>query len=128
VEPRDFGRSLDGPTLKAAMDEFMGALSDFFSALLPGRGEALTQTWAAAKALNQIEKTILDIVSGKESIGSQELQELILGLSPFGNLESLHMEEIQSLKERVEQLGGKELTIDEVQSLFHSLGEQSTPS
>ena len=124
VDPRDFGRSLDGPTLKEAMEAFMGSLSDFFSALLPGRGEVLTQTWEAAKALNQIEKTIMDIASGKESIGSEDLQELILALSPFGNLENSPMEEIQSLRERVSQLGEEELTLDEVKSLFHSLDKQ----
>lgn len=120
IDPRDFGRSLDGETLRTAMDEFMGAMSDFFSALLPGRGEILKQAWETGKALNQIEKVIIGCASGKDSIDSEELQELILALSPFGNLENLPTEEIQNLKERLRQALDGELDPEEIDSLFHS--------
>lgn len=128
IEPRDFGRSLDGPTLREAMNEWMGALSDFFSALLPGRGKMLDQAWQTSKGMLKIEEALVDSILGNTSIDSEELQELILALLPFGNSENWHMEAIPRLKELTQQLEAGEITEEDLKSQFRSVLETLTPS
>lgn len=128
VTPRDFGRALDGETLREAMNQWMGALADFFSALLPGRGKMIEQAWQTSRGLLQIEERMVDMLLGNTSIDSEELQELTLALSPFGNSESWHMDAIPKLKELISQVQDGELEEEEMRSQFHSILETLTPS
>ncbi len=88
----------------------------------------MEHAWQTSKTLLEIEETLVGCILGNTSIDSEELQELTLGLLPFGNSENWRMEGIPRLKELMQQAQEGEITEDEARSQFHSMLETLTPS
>lgn len=72
ITPEQFGESLDGGCMKAAVDTFMEELMDFFILLAPAKGAAMKIIWDRSRAqAGEVEKVFAQI-AGSTSLDSPE--------------------------------------------------------
>lgn len=98
VSPEDFGKSLDGPSLRSGMDAFMEDLSDFLLPLMPEQSAVLSATWRAVNEGRQHKAQLVLEMLGKPFGESAELLASIPDLYAGGNLLPYSTESTQKLE------------------------------
>lgn len=95
VTPQEFGSSMDGNSLKQAMDAFMEDYSDFISPLLPDIAEAAKVAWETVQKGRAARATVIREEHGKMSTDFQDLLELTLAHTASGNYSKCSEDETQ---------------------------------
>jgi len=100
VTPQDFGGSLDGTTLRSAMELFMEDFSDFLSPLHPDGAAIVRNTWKLVMEGREHKADLILLFSENQSTELLERLESTLDHFDSGNLSASSTEPTQKRKRR----------------------------
>lgn len=100
VTPQDFGGSLDGKTLRDAMELFMEDFSDFLSPLHPDGAAVVRNTWQLVMEGRQCKADLIHLFSENPSTELLEQLESTLGHTGSGNSSASSTEPTPKRKKR----------------------------